>query len=501
MKTLLALVFVLIMNDLNAQGLKFNDESYSKIPQKQSNIPISDDGLPQRIDLSMYVPTVIDQKQFGTCVGVSTAYYMRTILEAHKRGISDKKSIDALRFSPSYIYNVIKNPKDATCMDGSEIADALAHLKSHGSLTLAQQGYPSCTNNPALQPNADSKILDYVRVFGLINQRESSVLSTKKALAEMTPVVVGIQTTPSIDDLYHKLKPKLGFWAKLWQTILGFFRKESKEVTDSLWKPSKSKALRSGHAICIVGYDNAQFGGAFKAVNSRGENWGDKGYFWITYTDFTDHAKYGFQAYLSDNDLSGKSNLSASIVFTKATTTTENEIVAGLNTASQTDKIVTYTLSDSMPTNSQFKCEIDIDKQTYIYLLNAAANNIYATQIFPMADSVSAIVGANTKVVLPSKDSLYRLEGDPGVEYMLFLFSKTPINNLTDYINRINDGRGNFKSRVLAAFGTALVPFDEIKYRTKKMGFSLQERPHGYIVPILVTLNHVPPSRRLTTHL
>jgi len=38
-----------------------------------------------------------------------------------------------------------------------------------------------------------------------------------------------------------------------------------------------------GHAVVIVGWDNAVGGGAWRVRNSRGTGWGENGYMWITY--------------------------------------------------------------------------------------------------------------------------------------------------------------------------------------------------------------------------
>lgn len=37
------------------------------------------------------------------------------------------------------------------------------------------------------------------------------------------------------------------------------------------------------HAMTLTGYDNNHAGGAFRVINSWGPNWGDGGYFWLTY--------------------------------------------------------------------------------------------------------------------------------------------------------------------------------------------------------------------------
>jgi len=54
---------------------------------------------------------------------------------------------------------------------------------------------------------------------------------------------------------------------------------------DSLYNTDAGTDL-GGHAITIVGYDDDRYGGAFKVINSWGQGWGDKGFFWMPY-DFT----------------------------------------------------------------------------------------------------------------------------------------------------------------------------------------------------------------------
>lgn len=40
------------------------------------------------------------------------------------------------------------------------------------------------------------------------------------------------------------------------------------------------------HSVCIVGYNDNMYGGAFKFINSWGDDWGQNGYGWITYNAF-----------------------------------------------------------------------------------------------------------------------------------------------------------------------------------------------------------------------
>ena len=54
---------------------------------------------------------------------------------------------------------------------------------------------------------------------------------------------------------------------------------------NSLYRPTLDEA-GGGHAITIIGYDDYKFGGSFRIINSYGSDWGDAGFFWMTYDDF-----------------------------------------------------------------------------------------------------------------------------------------------------------------------------------------------------------------------
>ena len=104
-------------------------------------------------------------------------------------------------------------------------------------------------------------------------------------MAEISPVVIAIQTTPSFK--------KLGVLETIWAKILVFLGIRKNEI--GLWKPETSKKLNYGHAVCVVGYDDDKFGGVFKVVNSYGSDWGDSGFFYIRYSDYTKYCKYAYQ--------------------------------------------------------------------------------------------------------------------------------------------------------------------------------------------------------------
>lgn len=491
----ITLLLMVMSGAVFAQGLTFDDKAYTNVPQKKSALVSTSATLPTSVDLSIYTPSVIDQGELSTCVGVSTTYYMRTMLEANRLGITNKDSIDKIRFSPSFVYNVIKDHTDSTCSEGSYIEDALRYMKKSGAVSFTDQGYPWCDANKKLNPHPDSRILDYIRIFSLAKRDENIVISTKKALSEGVPVIVGIQTTPSIDDL--------GFWKTLWIRILRFFYIDSKDKL-GLWQPEKSKSLRGGHAICLVGYDDdtLRFGdGAFKAVNSKGKDYGDGGYFWIRYKDYINHAKYGFQAYVRPKNDTAKVMLKADISIDFATFISGTDVPFDHHTISNTtatdsiqEQLVAYSLRNPQQTGTQYKFNINVDRQSYLYVLgasNALPNSI--DKLFPI-DFISPIIGTNTKVVLPSEDLNYQLAEPTGTELWLFLLSETELD-IDQYIIEIKKGKGDFTNRIIETFGISLVPYNQVSYNTKKIGFELKGKHEGHIVPLLISLNHIKRKR------
>ena len=67
-----------------------------------------------------------------------------------------------------------------------------------------------------------------------------------------------------------------------------------------LWQPSeddKNMQGFGGHAMCVVGYDDAKYGGSFLLMNSWGPEWGNNGFAWVQYPVFKYFVKeaYGLE--------------------------------------------------------------------------------------------------------------------------------------------------------------------------------------------------------------
>ena len=469
-----------------------NEKDYGNILKKNLQATFGTK-LPTRIDLSKYAPSVINQDDSGVCVGMSTAYYMRTILEAISKNITDKDDIDKLAYSPTYLYNLLKIESDPDCKKGTELKRAFDSLKVRGVATYSQQKFPQCSNDLSLSVNPESKIIEYVRLFGLADGSENIDLITKKALSENTPVVVGFMLTESINQLSEN-----GFWKNLWRKIMGFFGvKVLQEI--GLWKPANSRNT-GGHAVCIVGYDDAKFGGAFKIINSWGKNFGEEGFFWVRYADYKKQVKNAFQAFLPVKRNNNEIITAADISFVFSARGIENSdikfVLDKTESSDSSNNIKSYQLLEPQTSGTTYRFSAFIDSTTaytYFYIINGSSTTLDQTEkIYPFDNSESAILGRNTRLILPPEDRPhFKLTPPTGVEYLLFLFSDKPLNTMDDYIDKIRENKGSFASRVKEAFGNELVPASQINYKINKMGFEVKGGKTGNIIPILVSFKHI----------
>ncbi len=223
--------------------------------------PVYRDFLPQAVDLSAYFPAVGDQMNQGSCVGWATAYAARAYYayQVEHRDTADMSNIP----SPAWLFNIIKIGRD--CNQGAYIPDAMEVLRQ-GARSLADYPYDD-TKCPTPLPPArlgakDFRIDSYELVWDIRNPDFDKV---KGALAKGHPVVIIADLDASFFDL---------------------------NARQSIWRANASAKSEGGHAITLVGYDDAV--GAFKFINSWSPQWGDAGYGRIAYDTFAARVYEGY---------------------------------------------------------------------------------------------------------------------------------------------------------------------------------------------------------------
>jgi len=246
--------------------------------------------LPSSVDLSSKMPPVGSQGRQGSCVAWSTTYYVKSYHEKIKNGWSygwgnynpfySSGKIDSSKgnhvFSPAWTYNQINGGRDR----GSSISNAFRLLVQKGAVPWSVMPYNH--SDYLTQPTGSMKQLASSKYR---SRRYSRVITSdpdniKREISSGNPVVGGFKVT--------------GKWKSPSQSVKngGVFDNYSGSVT-------------GGHAMAIVGYDDSKTSpsghrGAFKIINSWGNYWGNKGYFWMSYKCFTMLCKYAYVLYDSE---------------------------------------------------------------------------------------------------------------------------------------------------------------------------------------------------------
>jgi len=226
--------------------------------------------LPAKVDLTPFMPPVGDQGQTGTCVAWAVGYYTRTAMNAIQRQLSPGQiASTAQQFSPKDLFWSIPNAQKSADCNGTHFQYAFDMVQKRGVATLATVPFANlgdCSNQPAnawTQEAANFKIKSY-------RDLPVNLTAIKEKLAEGRPVVFGAIVTGA---------------------FMGW--KGSGTMGSNILDGSE----RGGHAMTIVGYDDAKK--AFRIVNSWGQGWGDRGFAWASYDLMTNpqFVKYCFVGY------------------------------------------------------------------------------------------------------------------------------------------------------------------------------------------------------------
>jgi len=280
-KTLYTLLVILLPFLLAAQirgtGSRFDLKMYGKAETADFSGLGFTTTLPASVSYKLYAPYPKDQGQTSTCVGWSTTYAALTIENAKMLGLQDKNKITAKAFCPYFTYNQMKSPDDFSCQVGTYIYTALTALRNSGGKRFYLPIYECGTtiDEEAISRSKPFRIKSFKKLFDYPTDMEWSnekffqmdvdkVAPVKQALANGHVVPFGMQVIESMFQL----------------------------MGTDLWEPTAAELAAIpnittyGHAMCVIGYDDNKYGGAFEVMNSWGTEWGNGGFFWIKYSDF-----------------------------------------------------------------------------------------------------------------------------------------------------------------------------------------------------------------------
>jgi len=264
-------------------AIPISEEEYAKIPKisfddsdkAAAGISLFHNNNLTSYSLEEFVPPV--KSQVGsTCTGFAFIYYSLSTQYNYQFNI--RKTVDKIghSFDPYFIYTML-NSSGNSCSSGNYMMEVLSNLNNKGAKKRFFAPFLKCYSN-----NNYNKYKEYTLPYSLSSYSSfliDSNLSTnvKKSLRRNKPVVIALYVTDSfafnINEDGFTYKGDYAF-----SRNFGFY-----------------------HAVSVIGYDDSKYGGSFRVVNSWGKDWGDDGYFWISYENFNRFVREAYVMNLSSN--------------------------------------------------------------------------------------------------------------------------------------------------------------------------------------------------------
>jgi len=441
----------------NAQqsfGLKFDDDQYTHTKGKATLMRGDFFPLPPSASLKEYCPKPLSQRMENTSTGWASAYGARTILEAKRRGITDKIKIREISFSPVFNYAMAKGDNKLDCSESMRLPDVLESMKIHG-IPFYKDFRKSCPHvfpQSVLYKAAENRINDFYRIFDLDDDPKIKIEKVKRSLSKETPVVIGMYATKSFELL------KDVFWVP-------------RETVDPESQP--------GHSVVVIGYDDSKYGaGAFEIMNSWGTGWANGGFAWIRYSDFTDFVKYGFEMFIfpfsnpDAIDLAGEIEVELKNKIKMEFTLTDESSGYYISKRSYTD-------------DDSFQLLVSSRESAFVYVIGSDDNeDIFMLFPDPEIGTSAALPYKNSHVKLPSEFGTWELDGVPGNGYLAIIFSKEEL--WPDMIEKqLTAIKGkSFSEKLKTVFANQMIKDENITYSSE--GVIFEGKTKGRVLTAMV---------------
>ena len=254
------------------------DNNNIKLRDRSSNIPSKYD---LRNDSYQRLSNIRDQDPWGTC----WAFAAIGSLESNYRTIYSGEDIDLSELHLAYfVYGDTRNGKSFSQISGKSILDnggnedmAIAFLSRMGTVNEDQLPYSLVKENKWTLP------MKYPEDY------KSSGVRLKEAYT------LGPLTGSAMKDVVKNLVMEKGAVKISYYAGSGAYTPEGTSTTAYF---NNTNGTSTNHAVTIIGWDDnfsvdnfnsnmrPKNNGAWLVRNSWGTNWGDKGYFWMSYEQY-----------------------------------------------------------------------------------------------------------------------------------------------------------------------------------------------------------------------
>lgn len=439
------------------RGALLDGERYDTLPQRAVLAPRTYQALPAEVSLKKYAPIPGDQTPYGTCVAWAAAYGARTISESVITDRRQTRTITGNVYSPVFVYKSVNN--DPSCLSGMQIFSALDLMRDEGTPRMLAAERTTDFRQVSLEEFAGERrytIADYVTLFraerpGRGNTGPGHVLAVKKSLAEMRPVIIGMNTPESF---LHAI---------------------------GVWQPGENPhRYYGGHALVVVGYDDSRHGGAFEVLNSWGKKWGNAGFIWITYETFGQWVR---EAYEIIENLAVWSDTSRFSGFARVE-------AAGVNGAAPGTLPVAFTREGYYAVSglsAGTRCRLLLGNTDPAYLYAFSINGGEITRVFPPENStvVPVLDYAESYLTLPGGDNWITAGTD--AQYLVIFYAKEKLNS-TQIRARLGKSQGSITARTAAAAGAEYFPAESAHCKNDEIRFTAESENSKGVFALIIAL-------------
>jgi hypothetical protein len=376
--------------------MSWEDNRYNALPVRYGNSAV----LPPAKSLKNYYPKVVIQpKADYTGAAWAAVWNARTAAEAIACNQTDPVKIREMAFSPAYNYGLVRKSPD--CTQPVSLIDLLESLTKNGTPYFSEFVEFCPSEVPAdLYPLARSKKLSgYFKLFNTKDELNVKIKSVKSALVSNSAVIAGMVCPPSF------------------------------QMAQDFWQPREAQAdpLYGGHAVCVVGYDDTKFGGAFEVVNTWGKEWGTHGFTWIRYKDFGDYMLYGF-ALFQVGSASCNIPFEGNVSF---------KLLSGEEMNVQTEGAAgQYKFNQTYPSGTTFTIQMNSNIPGYVYSFGVDPRGDFFP-LFPRVASTMPVTFSSLRA--PDDMPAITLTDPPGKNNVYFIFSPSELD--------LSKCMGNLKGR------------------------------------------------------
>ena len=299
---LLAMGVVCTTGNITSKASSVDKSNEQTVEVVEETVPLADEAtgngeLATKVDNSqnIYFPPIIEQGKYNSCASWAMTYYQTTYEFCKARNLD--ASDPANQMSPVFTYNLTNNGKN----EGTYFSDVAKVLKEVG--TISMQELPANTVNGDMpigniSANSDiwrrahkNRIEEYVDVFdGNADRMSNSTPITSANDEDLEEIKTALNqgyiltaSTPGNKWKYKTIESN--------PSVPG----NEPYVGEQIMTLCDREGYR-GHRITIVGYndeiwvdinengtiDEGEYG-AFKIANTRGTEYGNDGYMWISY--------------------------------------------------------------------------------------------------------------------------------------------------------------------------------------------------------------------------